>query len=278
MAKRGVYKHLKRIHAPKSWMLSKVGGIWATKPSQGPHKLRECIPLNYLLRNKLRVALNGTEAKLIIKSKEGNISINGKVRTDPKFPVGIMDIVTINKTGTNYRVNFDVKGRWRLVKISKEEAKYKLCKVTRRSMGPKKIPFITTADGRTIRYPNPHIKEHDSIKINIETGEIIDFYKYKIGAPVLIVGGNNIGRVGIIQKIEKHPGSYEIVYIKDTKGTEFSTRLTNIFITGDQKSEIPEEKYNTLLSIIEERNLKGGKKANEEGESEKNRNKKKENK
>ena len=60
MAKRGVYKHLKRIHAPKSWMLSKVGGIWATKPSQGPHKLRECIPLNYLLRNKLRLALNGT--------------------------------------------------------------------------------------------------------------------------------------------------------------------------------------------------------------------------
>ena len=174
MAKRGVYKHLKRIHAPKSWMLSKVGGIWATKPSQGPHKLRECIPLSYLLRNKLRVALNGTEAKLIVKSKEGNISINGKVRTDPKFPVGIMDIVTINKTGTNYRVNFDVKGRWRLVKISKEEAKYKLCKVTRRSMGPKKIPFITTADGRTIRYPHPHIKEHDSIKLNIETGEIID--------------------------------------------------------------------------------------------------------
>ena len=268
MAKRGVYKHLKRIHAPKSWMLSKVGGIWATKPSQGPHKLRECIPLNYLLRNKLRVALNAAEAKFIVKSKEGNISINGKVRTDPKFPVGIMDIVTINKTGTNYRVNFDVKGRWRLVKISKEEAKYKLCKVTRRSMGPKRIPFITTADGRTIRYPNPNIKEHDSIKLNIETGEIVSYYKYKIGAPVLIVGGNNIGRVGNIEKIEKHPGSYEIVYIKDTTGKEFSTRLTNIFITGDERPEINVEKYNNLLSIIEERNLKGVKRVSEEGESE----------
>ena len=268
MAKRGVYKHLKRIHAPKSWMLSKVGGIWATKPSQGPHKLRECIPLTYLLKNKLRLALNGKEAKLIVKSKEGNISINGRVRTDPKFPVGIMDIVTINKVGQNYRVNFDVKGRWRLVKISKEDAKYKLCKVTRRSMGPKRIPFITTADGRTIRYPHPHIKEHDSIKINIETGEIIDFYKYKIGAPVLIVGGNNIGRAGIIEKIEKHPGSYEIVYIKDTAGKEFSTRLTNIFITGDQRSEIPVEKYNTLLSIIEERKLKGVERMVEEPESE----------
>jgi small subunit ribosomal protein S4e len=264
MAKRGVYKHLKRIHAPKSWMLSKVGGIWATKPSQGPHKLRECIPLNLLLRTKLRLALNGKEAKLICKSKEGNISIDGKVRTDFKYPVGIMDIVTINKTNSNYRVNFDVKGRWRLVKISKEEAKYKLCKVTKRSMGPKKIPFITTSDGRTLRYPHPDIKEHDSIKLDLTKNEIIAHYKYKIGAQVLIIGGNNIGRAGQIEKIEKHPGSYEIVYIKDTTGKVFSTRLTNIFITGDQKSEIPVEKYNTLLSIIDERKLKASDKKYEQ--------------
>ena len=267
MAKRGVYKHLKRIHAPKSWMLSKVGGIWAMKPSQGPHKLRECIPLNLLLRTKLGLARNGTEAKLIVKAREGNISIDGKVRTDHKYPVGIMDIVTVNKIGANYRVNFDVKGRWRLVKISKEEAKYKLCKVTKRMMGPKKIPFITTSDGRTLRYPNPNIKEHDTIKLNLENNEIVDFYKYKIGAHVLIVGGNNIGRAGVIEKIEKHPGSYEIVYIKDLSGKEFSTRLTNIFITGDSRPEIAPEKYNTLLSIIEERNLKGGNKgAQEESE------------
>ena len=125
-------------------------------------------------------------------------------------------------------------------------------------MGPKKIPFITTSDGRTLRYPNPHIKEHDTIKLNLETKEIVDYYKYKIGANVLIVGGNNIGRAGVIEKIEKHPGSYEIVYIKDTTGKVFSTRLTNIFITGDKNPEINVEKYNTLLSIIDERNLKGG--------------------
>ena len=121
MTKRGVYKHLKRIHAPKSWMLSKVGGIWALKPSQGPHKLREYIPLNLLLHTKLCLALNGKEAKIIVKSREGNISIDEKVRTDHKYPVGIMDIVTINKTGANYRVNFDVKGRWRLVKYLKKK-------------------------------------------------------------------------------------------------------------------------------------------------------------
>ena len=134
-------------------------------------------------------------------------------------------------------------------------------------MEPKKIPFITTSDGRTLRYPNPNIKEHDTIKLNLGNNEIVDYYKYKIGAHVLIVGGNNIGRVGVIEKIEKHPGSYEIVYIKDTTGKDFSTRLTNIFITGDQRSEIAVEKYNNLLSIIEERKLKGGNRANEEEES-----------
>ena len=266
MAKRGVYKHLKRIHAPKSWMLSKVGGIWATKPSQGPHKLRECIPLNLLLRTKLRLALNAKEAKLIVNAKEGNIRIDGKIRRDHKYPVGIMDIIHIVKTNSFYRVNFDVKGRWRLVKISKEDAKFKLCKVTKRCMGPKKSPFVVTSDGRTLRFPNPNIKQNDTVKLNLETNQIADYYKYNIGSHVLIVGGNNIGRVGTIEKIEKHPGSYEIVYIKDTTGKIFSTRLTNIFITGEKSSEINPEPYNTRLSIIEERNLKGGNKPEEESE------------
>ena len=257
MGKRGQIKHLKRIYAPRNWMLSKVGGIWATKPSQGPHKLRECMPLLVLLRNKLKLALTGREAKLIIKAKEGNIAVDGKIRKDVKYPVGFMDVISLLKANVNYRILYDVKGRFGLVKISKDESKYKLCRVKERLMGPKKIPYIVTNDGRTLRFPNPDIKRNDTIKLNLDTNEIVDYYKYKIGAHVLIVGGNNIGRAGVIVKIEKHPGSYEIVYIKDTAGKEFSTRLTNIFITGDNSSEIPIEKYNTLLSIIEERKLKG---------------------
>ena len=111
MAKRGVRKHLKRISAPKHWMLSKVGGIWATKSSQGPHKLRESMPLTVLLRNKLKLALTGREAKLIVMAKEGNIAVDGKVRKDPKYPVGFMDVITLIKAKTNYRLLYDVKGK-----------------------------------------------------------------------------------------------------------------------------------------------------------------------
>ena len=35
---RGPKKHMKRLAAPKSWMLEKLGGVYSCKPSSGPHK------------------------------------------------------------------------------------------------------------------------------------------------------------------------------------------------------------------------------------------------
>ena len=66
---RGPKKHLKRLAAPKSWMLDKLGGVYATRPKSGPHKLRESVPLQLFLRNRLKYALTGKECKLIMKQR-----------------------------------------------------------------------------------------------------------------------------------------------------------------------------------------------------------------
>ncbi|KAG0090844.1 40S ribosomal protein S4, X isoform, partial [Podila epicladia] len=58
---RGPKKHLKRLNAPKHWMLDKLTGTYAPRPTAGPHKLRECLPLVILIRNRLKYALNGKE-------------------------------------------------------------------------------------------------------------------------------------------------------------------------------------------------------------------------
>ena len=42
--------------------------------------------------------------------------------------------------------------------VPQEEAAYKLLKVTRQQFGKGGVPYITTHDGRTIRYPDPDIK------------------------------------------------------------------------------------------------------------------------
>ena len=62
--------------------------------------------------------------------------------------------------------------------------------------------------------------------------------KFENGASVIITGGNNIGRVGIIQHVEKHPGSFDIVHIKDSNGHTFCTRIGNIFVIGEGKKPV----------------------------------------
>ena len=59
---RGKRLHMKRINAPHAWMLHKMGGIYAPRPTQGPHKLTECLPLTLIVRNRLHLARDMREA------------------------------------------------------------------------------------------------------------------------------------------------------------------------------------------------------------------------
>ncbi|PFH56823.1 hypothetical protein XA68_15948 [Ophiocordyceps unilateralis] len=51
---RGPKKHQKRLSAPSHWLLDKLSGTYAPKPSAGPHKLRDCMPLIVFIRNRLK--------------------------------------------------------------------------------------------------------------------------------------------------------------------------------------------------------------------------------
>jgi small subunit ribosomal protein S4e len=195
-----------------------------------------------------------------VKAKEGNIAVDGKIRKDPKFPVGFMDVLSLVKTKTHYRLLYDCKGRFGLNKITPSEAEFKLCKVKNRAMGPKGIPYIVTHDGRTIRFPDPAINANDTVRINLRNGEITDFYRFEKGCQVMIKGGNNIGRIGVLLRTEKHDGSYEIIYVKDSNGIEFSTRLDNVFVIGSTKAEISTLKNHNFMSIIQERDMRNKRK------------------
>ncbi len=258
---RGPKKHLKRINTPRSWLLSKMGGIYATRPSQGPHKLRECLPLAVILKNRLRLALTSREANIIVQDKEAGIKVDNKPRRDIKFPVGVMDVVTVAKTNENYRLLYDIKGRITLHKIKDTEAKFKLLKIKSKAVGPNKIPYVVTHDSRTIRFPHPEINEGDTVKFDLEKNQITEWVSDEAGHLAYVTGGNNIGRVGQILHVERHLGSFDIVHLKDTNGKTFATRKTNIFVIGAKKSLItlPENEGN-YLNILEEKALRDDKK------------------
>jgi len=253
-------------------MPDKLGGTYAPRPSPGPHKLRESLPMTIFLRNKLKYALNSHEVTLIVAQRL--VKVDGKVRTDPTYPTGFQDVISIDKSGEHFRMLYDVKGRFAVHRITEEESKYKLCKVKRVQLGAKGIPHLVTHDGRTIRYPDPAIRVNDTIKLLLPTSPIapatagapnpsavesahkIDgFVKFEVGNLVMITGGRNMGRAGTIVNREKHIGGFDIVHIRDVQGREFATRLSNVFVIGEgSKAWISLPKGGGVkLTIAEER-------------------------
>jgi small subunit ribosomal protein S4e len=258
---RGPKKHLKRLAAPSHWMLDKLTGRYAPRPSAGPHKLRECLPLVIFLRNRLKYALTYHEVKMILKERQ--VYVDGKVRTDMTYPTGLMDVISIPKTGENFRMLYDTKGRYTVHKIKEEEAGWKLCKVKQAAVGKNAVPYIVTHDGRTIRYPDPHVKVNDTVKVDLDTGRMTEFIKFDVGCLVLCTGGRNLGRVGTLVHRDRVEGRADVVHVKDAAGHQFATLLSNVFVIGSGKKaaiSLPKGK-GVRLTVSEERDRRLAEKA-----------------
>jgi len=94
--------------------------------------------------------------------------------------------------------------------------------------------------------------------------------KFQNNAIVLLTGGNNIGRIGVLQSLEKHPGSFEIAHIRDASGNAFSTRLGNVMVIGDSKSSVISlpKGDGIRLTLMEERAARLGAEDEEEDDEE----------
>lgn len=250
-------KHLKRLYAPKDWMLSKLTGVFAPRPRPGPHKLRECLPLLVIIRNRLKYALNAREGEMIVR--QGLVQVDHHPRHDGKYPAGFMDVVEIPKTGDRFRIMYDAKGRFSLVNISQSEGNIKLLKVQNLYTATGRVPVAVTHDGHRIRYPDPHTAIGDTLVYNIREKKVVDLVKSSKGKAVMVIGGANRGRIGEIVSIERHPGAFHIARLKDAAGNEFATRATNVFVVGKDLNNllvtVPKQQ-GLRMNVIQEREEK----------------------
>jgi len=257
---RGPRKHLKRLNAPKHWMLSKLDGIYATRPSQGPHKLRECIPISILLRHKLRYALTGREVMKIVK--EGQIKVNGKTKTDPRYPLGLMDVVTIEKTNEKFRMLLDCKGRFVCHPVKDKDVDFTLVKIVKKFKGAGGKVMCVGHNSWTFAYPHPDMEINDSVRVKISEKNDPTFHdvvKFKVGCEALCTGGRNKGRIGVLNHHSKIQASQDIVSLTDSTGKPFSTQLRNLFVLGDHKGGNKVEYargHGIRKTITEERKLR----------------------
>ncbi|XP_012370383.1 40S ribosomal protein S4-like [Octodon degus] len=80
------------------------------------------------------------------------------------------------------------------------------------------------------RYPDPLIKVNDTIQTDLSSGKVTDIIKFDTGNLCMVTRSANLGRIGAITNREKHPGSFDVVHVKDAKGNSFAARLSNIFV------------------------------------------------
>lgn len=262
MGRKGPHRGLKRSKAPKHWKIARKENKWTIKPHPGPHN-KEAIPLAFILRDNLGYAHTLREAKHILNERK--VMINGKVRTDFKFPVGIMDVVEIPLTSQFYRVLPNRKGILILHPITDEEKHLRPLKITGKCTVERGRTQLHFHDGTTLllhekgekpekgkmkgkgkeKEKEVHIKLEEKMEIGkgmsySTFGTVMyDFYSPRItdyvplskGSVVLVTGGRNVSRTGKIAAIKDS--------MVEISGEElFRTLKDHVFVIGAEESVI----------------------------------------
>nr|QNO45453.1 30S ribosomal protein S4e [Methanosarcinales archaeon ANME-2c ERB4]QNO46849.1 30S ribosomal protein S4e [Methanosarcinales archaeon ANME-2c ERB4] len=184
---------------PKTWNIQKKTHKWAVKASPGPHSGLKSIPLLLVLRDVMKLANSSREAKKILH--DGNILVDGVVRRDYKFPVGVFDVITIPKIDLSYRVFLDEKQRLSLRKISDPEVK--LCKITDKTIVKGGNTQLNLHDGSNIISDEYSYHSSDSVILSLPERKVVKHITYKPGSLALVIGGAHSGELATIEDVRK---------------------------------------------------------------------------
>ncbi len=246
MGRKGEHGCLKRKPAPKIWPIHRKEAVWTVMPKPGPHSISRSLPLVLIIRDILKFAKTAKEAKNIISQEK--IMVDGKVRRDERFLVGLMDIVSIVDTKKSYRILPYDKGLC-LHPIDSGEAAFKLCRIENKTVVKGGNVHLNLHDGASfpIQVSNPQNPEEDTyytldvLKLSVPDRELLGHMKLTVGAPAIVISGKNIGKYGNIVSIEEKASKKRrdlLVTIKDQNGEQFQTILDFVFILGDTEPTI----------------------------------------
>lgn len=242
LVRKGSKKHLKRKPAPKNWPIHRKEFLWTVRPKSGPHSISGCIPLLIIVREILGIAKTRREAKIIIS--QGKIVVNGKPRLDESFPVGLMDVVSMPEIDKRYRVIPSKKGLF-LHPIEKKESEFRLCRIEGKSINKGGYLQLNLHDGTNLVLKDvtsgkieDTYKTLDDLKLSIPEQDVLDYLKLIKGASIIAIGGENMGRYGILKSIEEKKAQKRrnsLVTVEDENGESFQTILDFIFAIGNDE-------------------------------------------
>ncbi|MGA9169721.1 MAG: 30S ribosomal protein S4e [Nitrososphaeraceae archaeon] len=198
MAKIGGDTRVKRQMAPTFWNIRRKKGRFVLRVKPGGHSKRRAYPLGIILRDVLKIANTMHEAERIVNG--GKIKVDGIIRRDVNFGVGLMDIVELASIGQAYR--FVPKDSRLLVPVSvNDDEKFKkLLKITSKvAIKGSKVQY-GFHDGRTV-ISDQKMRVGDTCVVQLPESKINEHIEFERGSVVLVTSGVNAGGVGKVEDI-----------------------------------------------------------------------------
>lgn len=223
--------HTKRIIAPGFWKMGKKTKYWAVTPTAGAHGKKRSIPLLAVIRDVLKMARTAKEAKAILGSRQ--VMVDGRVRTEKAYPVGLMDVVAVGEK--QYRVVPYHLGL-RLVEIDKSESGLKLLRVTGKTAIRAGKVQVTLHDSRN--FLSDGGKEYavgDSVLFDFGANKPVEVMKLAKGQSVLIFDGTHRGELARVVSVQNNMTSPNTVILEGSGKKKSFETLTDYAIVVSPK-------------------------------------------
>jgi|TARA_B100002052_G_C15692066_1_gene511173 small subunit ribosomal protein S4e len=223
--------HLKRLVAPRSWNIARKERTWTTKPMPGKHSLEGALPISTILRDYLKVCDNNREAKIILHNRD--VFVDQRVVNKPKYPVGLMDVISIPKIKLHVRAMLDKHGRIEFVPIKAADSKWKLGRVENKRNIKGGHTQINLHDGTNI-LSKEKVKTGDVLQLSLPDLKVKKVLKFKKGAQSLIIGGAHVGSISTIMGEETTRSTKPNLVMYEN----FQTIRPYSFVVGEKKAMI----------------------------------------
>ena len=189
--------YLKRQNIGKFWPVPRKGTKYLAVST---HDQKNSIPLIVVVREVLGLVRTKKELKSLLKEKK--IKINGKVITEPNYPLKLFDILLLNDN--HYRISLSKHKKIMLDKISDNFDK-KTIKITGKKIIKGNKIQLNLIDGRNVIY-NEKAEVGDSVIFNFNNRNIEKVIKMEVGKIGFIIKGKHIGQKGKIEEIIERGG------------------------------------------------------------------------
>lgn len=198
MGKKGGDTRVKRQLAPRFWDIKRKQSQFVVRVKPGPHPKASAYPLGMVLRDVLKLTSTMHESERVLTA--GQVKVDGVVRKDPSFAVGLMDVIELS-SGQFYRMVPKDSTLLVPIPIDKSEASSKLVRVASKSSIKSKKVQYGFHDGKTL-ITDQKFKVGDTCVVDLPKVQVTTHIPFEKGTTVLIISGENAGHIGKIDDIQ----------------------------------------------------------------------------